>query len=97
MKVVKAYKYEQENLVKSWKRTLTDQKEINEWIFTLVFFFNINSSTSVSDGDVNGDLSGDEQSINSDHPVDRQDEDSMDSDRGGALNLVSTQVEKGDY
>lgn len=46
-----------------------------------MFFF-------ITDGDVNGDVSGDEQSISSDHPADRQDEDSMDSDRGGALNLV---------
>lgn len=50
--------------------------------YKYVFFF------SFSDGDVNGDISGDEQSISSDHPADRQDEDSMDSDRGGALNLV---------
>ncbi|XP_049826103.1 POU domain, class 2, transcription factor 3-like [Aethina tumida] len=43
---------------------------------------------SHDDGDPNGDLSGDDQSINSDH-LDNQDENSMDSDRGGALNLVT--------
>ncbi|GJQ64887.1 pdm2 [Trypoxylus dichotomus] len=48
---------------------------------------------SHDDGDVNGDVSGDDQSISSDHPVDRQDEDSMDSDRGGALNLVTGENE----
>lgn len=42
------------------------------------------------DGDVNGDISGDDQSIISDHPSGgHNDENSMDSDRGGALNLVS--------
>ncbi|CAH0560570.1 unnamed protein product [Brassicogethes aeneus] len=40
--------------------------------------------------DPNGDLSGDDQSINSDH-LDNQDENSMDSDRGGALNLVTAE------
>lgn len=37
--------------------------------------------------DANGDLSGDEQSISSGHQ-EVNDENSMDSDRGGALNLV---------
>lgn len=37
---------------------------------------------------MNGDLSGDDRSISSDHPLDNNDENSMDSDRGGALNLV---------
>lgn len=40
------------------------------------------------DGDINGDLSGDEQSMASDNGPDHHDNDSMDSDRG-ALNLVS--------
>lgn len=42
----------------------------------------------ITDGDVNGDISGDE-SINSDHQDHHDDENSMDSNRGGALNLVS--------
>lgn len=41
-----------------------------------------------SDPDLNGDISGDDQSITSDHN-DQNDDNSMDSDRGGALNLVS--------
>lgn len=43
----------------------------------------------VSDADANGDISGDDQSINSDHH-EANDENSMDSERGGALNLVSS-------
>jgi hypothetical protein len=42
-----------------------------------------------SDGDVNGDISGDDQSITSERQGEHNDENSMDSDRGGALNLVS--------
>ena len=45
----------------------------------------------VLDGDVNGDLSGDDQSIASERQGEQNDENSMDSDRGGALNLVSLQ------
>lgn len=42
------------------------------------------------DDDINGDLSGDEHSMASDNGVDlHHDGDSMDSDRGGALNLVN--------
>ncbi|XP_017768568.1 PREDICTED: protein nubbin-like [Nicrophorus vespilloides] len=49
---------------------------------------------SHDDGDANGDLSGDEQSINSDHQISsRHDDDSMDSDRDGALNLVTSENE----
>lgn len=45
---------------------------------------------SFPDGDINGDISGDDQSINSERPSgEHNDENSMDSDRGGALNLVS--------
>lgn len=40
-------------------------------------------------GDANGDVSGDEQSTTSEHNIDQNEENSMDSDRGGALNLVS--------
>lgn len=44
----------------------------------------------LSDGDINGDISGDDQSIVSERPSgEHNDENSMDSDRGGALNLVS--------
>lgn len=43
-----------------------------------------------ADADANGDISGDDQSINSDHN-EPNDENSMDSERGGALNLVSNQ------
>lgn len=42
----------------------------------------------LTDADLNGDISGDDQSITSDHN-DQNDDNSMDSDRGGALNLVS--------
>lgn len=42
-----------------------------------------------ADADANGDISGDDQSINSDHH-EANDENSMDSERGGALNLVSS-------
>lgn len=42
-----------------------------------------------SDGDANGDISGDDQSADSDHP-DQNDDNSLDSERGGALNLVSS-------
>lgn len=45
-------------------------------------------SSLPADADLNGDISGDDQSINSDHN-DHNDDNSMDSDRGGALNLVS--------
>lgn len=48
-------------------------------------------SILVADCDANGDISGDDQSITSDHPVDPNDPDSMDSDKGGALNLVRKQ------
>lgn len=41
-----------------------------------------------TDADINGDISGDDQSVTSDHN-DQNDDNSMDSDRGGALNLVS--------
>lgn len=44
--------------------------------------------------DANGDLSGDEQSISSGHQ-EVNDENSMDSDRGGALNLVRRVLIKG--
>jgi hypothetical protein len=44
---------------------------------------------SNDDGDVNGDISGDDQSITSERQGEHNDENSMDSDRGGALNLVS--------
>ncbi|XP_072396982.1 uncharacterized protein [Diabrotica undecimpunctata] len=47
---------------------------------------------SHNDGDINGDVSGDDQSIASDH--DQNDENSMDSDRGGALNLVRSSNEQ---
>lgn len=43
----------------------------------------------LSGGDQNGDISGDEQSTTSEHNIDQNEENSMDSDRGGALNLVS--------
>lgn len=46
-------------------------------------------SIVVADCDANGDISGDDQSIASEHPADPNDPDSMDSDKGGALNLVS--------
>lgn len=42
----------------------------------------------IADADANGDISGDDQSIASDHHLDHNDENSMDSDRDGALNLV---------
>ncbi|CAH1114282.1 unnamed protein product [Psylliodes chrysocephalus] len=42
---------------------------------------------SHDDGEANGDISGDDQSIASDHP-DHHDDNSMDSERDGALNLV---------
>ncbi|KAJ8986062.1 hypothetical protein NQ317_003355, partial [Molorchus minor] len=45
-------------------------------------------------GDVNGDISGDDQSVASDHHTDHQEENSMDSDRGGALNLVTAENEQ---
>ncbi|KAF5304542.1 hypothetical protein FQA39_LY09593 [Lamprigera yunnana] len=45
---------------------------------------------SHDDCDANGDISGDDQSITSDHnPGDPNDPDSMDSDKVGALNLVT--------
>ncbi|KAF5299999.1 hypothetical protein FQR65_LT09255 [Abscondita terminalis] len=44
----------------------------------------------IADCDANGDISGDDQSITSDHnPTDQNDADSMDSDKVGALNLVT--------
>ncbi|CAH1956960.1 unnamed protein product [Acanthoscelides obtectus] len=47
--------------------------------------------TSHGDGDANGDISGDEdQSVSgSEHNIEHNDENSMDSDRDGALNLVT--------
>lgn len=44
---------------------------------------------SHDDCDANGDISGDDQSITSDHQPDQNDPDSMDSDKVGALNLVT--------
>ncbi|KAJ3659086.1 hypothetical protein Zmor_010794 [Zophobas morio] len=49
---------------------------------------------SNDDGDVNGDLSGDDQSIASERQGEQNDENSMDSDRGGALNLVTSEAEQ---
>lgn len=46
-------------------------------------------SRFLADADANGDVSGDEQSVSSGHQ-EVNDENSMDSDRGGALNLVSS-------
>ncbi|KAG5894589.1 hypothetical protein JTB14_017168 [Gonioctena quinquepunctata] len=53
-------------------------------------------STPIShiDEEANGDLSGDDQSIISDHNPNQHDENSMDSDRGGALNLVTASNEQ---
>ncbi|XP_044256090.1 POU domain protein 2-like [Tribolium madens] len=49
---------------------------------------------SNDDGDVNGDISGDEHSFTSERPGEHNDENSMDSDRGGALNLVTSESEQ---
>ncbi|XP_074032296.1 uncharacterized protein isoform X2 [Leptinotarsa decemlineata] len=50
--------------------------------------------TSHNDDEVNGDISGDEHSIISDHNPHPNDENSMDSDREGALNLVTATNEQ---
>jgi hypothetical protein len=49
---------------------------------------------SNDDGDVNGDISGDDQSITSERQGEHNDENSMDSDRGGALNLVTNETDQ---
>ncbi|XP_056639834.1 protein nubbin-like isoform X2 [Diorhabda carinulata] len=49
---------------------------------------------SHNDGETNGEISGDDQSITSDHPLNQNDENSMDSDRDGALNLVRSSNEQ---
>ncbi|CAG9858645.1 unnamed protein product [Phyllotreta striolata] len=48
---------------------------------------------SHDDGEANGDISGDDQSVASGHP-DQNDDNSMDSERGGALNLVRSTNEQ---
>ncbi|KYB27832.1 POU domain, class 2, transcription factor 1-like Protein [Tribolium castaneum] len=49
---------------------------------------------SNDDGDANGDISGDEHSFTSERPGEHNDDNSMDSDRGGALNLVTSESEQ---
>ncbi|XP_076274327.1 uncharacterized protein LOC143205128 isoform X1 [Rhynchophorus ferrugineus] len=49
---------------------------------------------SNDDGDQNQDLTGDEQSINSDTHLDNHDDRSVDSEKDGALNLVTSQSDQ---